>query len=124
MAIADKIDTSIPWRAGNARLVDLSGRLLGAHVAHAGLIVLWAGAITLFEVARFDPALPMYNQGLIVLPNLARLGLGVGSGGAIVDTYPYFVVGVIHLISSAVSSPVSSKGAPAPPAITESVSGA
>ena len=101
MAIADKIDTSIPWRAGNARLVDLSGRLLGAHVAHAGLIVLWAGAITLFEVARFDPALPMYNQGLIVLPNLARLGLGVGSGGAIVDTYPYFVVGVIHLISSA-----------------------
>lgn len=52
MAIADKIDTSIPWRAGNARLVDLSGRLLGAHVAHAGLIVLWAGAITLFEVAR------------------------------------------------------------------------
>ncbi|MEM9007519.1 MAG: chlorophyll a/b binding light-harvesting protein, partial [Cyanobacteria bacterium P01_F01_bin.86] len=97
----DSVDTSIPWRAGNARLVDLSGRLLGAHVAHAGLIVLWAGAITLFEISNFDPSLPMYEQGLIVLPNLARLGIGVGDGGVVVDTYPYFAIGVIHLISSA-----------------------
>ena len=101
MAIATDTSVKIPWRAGNARLVDLSGKLLGAHVAHAGLIVLWAGAITLFEVARFDPSLPMYEQGLILLPNLARLGIGVGEGGAVVDTYPYFAIGVIHLISSA-----------------------
>lgn len=32
-----------PWWSGNARLTDLSGRLLGAHVAHAGLIVLCVG---------------------------------------------------------------------------------
>ena len=89
----------IPWRAGNARLINLSGRLLGAHVAHAGLIVLWAGAITLSEVGRFDPSLSIADQGLIVIPNLARLGFGVTENG--IDTYPFFVVGVLHLISSA-----------------------
>ena len=102
MAVAtDNINLEIPFRAGNARLTNLSGRLLGAHVAHAGLIVLWAGAMTLFELNRFEPSRPMFEQGLILLPNLARLGIGVGAEGSIVDTYPYYVIGMIHLISSA-----------------------
>ena len=44
--------TGFAWWAGNARLINFSGKLLGAHVAHAGLMVFWCGAMTLFEVSH------------------------------------------------------------------------
>jgi photosystem II CP43 chlorophyll apoprotein len=34
-------DTGFAWWSGNARLINASGKLLGAHVAHAGLMVFW-----------------------------------------------------------------------------------
>jgi photosystem II CP43 chlorophyll apoprotein len=94
--------TGFAWWSGNARLINVSGKLLGAHVAHAGIMVFWTGAMTLFEVSHFIPEKPLYEQGLILIPHLATLGWGVGPGGEIVNTFPYFVVGVLHLISSAV----------------------
>jgi photosystem II CP43 chlorophyll apoprotein len=90
------------WLAGNARLIDLSGQLLGAHIAHAGLIMFWAGSVTLLELTRFVPDVPMSDQGLLLIPNLARLGWGIGADGAIANTYPYFVIAILHLIASAV----------------------
>jgi len=94
--------TGLAWWAGNARLINLSGKLLGAHVAHSRLIVFWAGAINLFEVSHFVVEKPIYEQGLILLPHLATLGYGVGPNGEIFDAMSYFVSGVLHLISSAV----------------------
>jgi photosystem II CP43 chlorophyll apoprotein len=38
------------WLVGNAQLVNFSGQLLGAHLAHAALIVFWAGITTVGEV--------------------------------------------------------------------------
>ena len=70
-------DSGYAWWADNARLILTSGSLLSAHVAHSGLIVLWCGAMTLFEVSHLSSDLPFYEQGCILLPHLASLGSSI-----------------------------------------------
>jgi photosystem II CP43 chlorophyll apoprotein len=100
-SIADN-NPRLAWLVGNAKLVDLSGQLLGAHIAHAGLIMFWAGTTAIAETLRFQPDLPFAEQQFILLPHLAALGWGVGAGGKIVDTDPYFAIGMLHLVAAAV----------------------
>lgn len=96
--------TDLAWWAENAQLINLSGKLLG--VAHAGLIVFWAGATNLFLVTHFVIERPMYEQRLI----------WVGSGGKVLYAFPYFVckvcswvlvVFIIHLHVSSVTITIS-----------------
>jgi hypothetical protein len=79
--------TGFAWWSGNARLINVSGKLLGAHVAHAGLMVFWAGAMVLFEVSHFVPEKPLYEQGFICIPHLATLGYGIGPGLSVPEPY-------------------------------------
>jgi photosystem II CP43 chlorophyll apoprotein len=92
----------LAWLVGNARLIDRSGQLLGAHIAHAGLIMFWAGITTVGETLRYQANLPFVDQGFILLPHLAALGWGLDSTGQVADMVPYFNIGMIHLIASAV----------------------
>jgi photosystem II CP43 chlorophyll apoprotein len=100
-SIADN-NPKLAWSIGNAKLVNFSGQLLGAHIAHAGLIMFWAGTTAIAEALRFRSDLPFTEQGFILLPHLATLGWGVGTDGKIIDTDPYFAIGMLHLAASAV----------------------
>lgn len=90
------------WWAGNSLVTNEAGTFISAHAAHAGLIMFWAGSFTIYELSRYDPAQPMGEQGLILLPNLARLGLGVGDGGVIAHAEPIIAIAAFHLVSAAV----------------------
>jgi len=91
------------WWSGNARF-KLSGKFVGAHVAHTSVIIFWSGSIAVFELSHFVEEKPLYEQGFILLAHLGTLGFSIGGGGEIRSVYSYFLIGVSHLFSSAVLS--------------------
>jgi photosystem II CP43 chlorophyll apoprotein len=50
--------TGFAWWSGNARLINVSGKLLGS-CSTRWLMVFWAGAMILFEVSHFVPEKPL-----------------------------------------------------------------
>jgi len=97
-----KSDVTYDWYAGNSGVVGRSGKFIAAHAAHAGLMMFWAGAFGLFELARYDAIIPLGAQELICLPHLAGLGIGGIENGVITETYGITVICTLHLIFSAV----------------------
>ena len=98
------VGSKYAWWSGNARFIELSGKFLGAHIAHAALIMLWAGSMTLFKLSHYVKEKPLYEQGFILLPHLSTLSFGIGPGGEVTDVYAFFTVAVLHLISAGVLS--------------------
>jgi len=101
MQTSSKNKVKYPWWAGNARFIHLSGTFLVAHIAHAAIVCFGVGALILWEIVRYSPTQPMYEQRLFFLPRLATQGWGVLNNQAI-DTQPYFRIAVVLIISSLV----------------------
>jgi len=95
-------DITYGWWAGNSRLTNSSGKFIAAHAAHTGLIAFAAGASTLWELARFDPSIPMGHQSSIFLAHLASIGIGFDETGSIWTGVNVASVAIVHLIGSLV----------------------
>ncbi|WP_320664761.1 chlorophyll a/b binding light-harvesting protein [Prochlorococcus sp. MIT 1223] len=94
-------DVTYGWWAGNAGVTYRSGKFIAAHAAHTGLIAFAAGAATLWELARFDPSMPMGHQSSLFLAHLASIGIGFDEAGAWTGA-GVVSIAVVHLIGSMV----------------------
>jgi len=92
-------DVTYGWWVGNSVVTNKSSRFIGSHVAHTGLIAFTAGANTLWELARYNPDIPMGHQGMVSIPHLASLGIGFDQAGAWTGQDVAFI-GIFHLICS------------------------
>jgi len=95
-------DVTYGWWAGNSRVTNRSGKFIAAHAAHTGLIAFAAGASTLWELARFDPSIPMGHQSSIFLSHLASMGVGFDDTGAVWTGANVSSIAIVHLIASLV----------------------
>ncbi|MEA5420492.1 photosystem II chlorophyll-binding protein CP47 [Spirulina sp. CCNP1310] len=83
----------LPWYRVHTVVLNDPGRLISVHLMHTALVAGWAGSMTLYELAIFDPSdpvlNPMWRQGMFVMPFLARLGVTSSWGGWNVTGEPY-----------------------------------
>ena len=55
---------AVPWFRVHVLVLNDPGRLLAVHMVHTGLVAGWAGSMSTFEAARYDPRFnPMWRQG-------------------------------------------------------------
>ena len=94
-------DITYGWWAGNAGVTNKSGKFIAAHIAHTGLIAFAAGGSTLWELARYNPEIPMGHQSSIFLAHLASIGIGFDEAGAWTGA-GVASIAVVHLVLSMV----------------------
>jgi chlorophyll a/b binding light-harvesting protein PcbB/chlorophyll a/b binding light-harvesting protein PcbF len=94
-------DVTYGWWAGNAGVTNKSGKFIAAHIAHTGLIAFAAGGSTLWELARYNPEIPMGHQSSIFLAHLASIGIGFDEAGAWTGA-GVASIAIVHLILSMV----------------------
>jgi len=94
-------DVTYGWWAGNAGVTNRSGKFIAAHAAHTGLIAFAAGASTIWELARFDPSIPMGHQSSVFLAHLASIGIGFDDAGVWTGV-GVLNIAIVHLILSMV----------------------
>ena len=94
-------DVTYGWWAGNAGVTNKSGKLIAAHIAHTGLIAFAAGGSTLWELARYNPEIPMGHQSSIFLAHLASIGIGFDEAGAWTGA-GVASIAIVHLVLSMV----------------------
>jgi chlorophyll a/b binding light-harvesting protein len=94
-------DVTYDWWAGNSVVTNRSGRFIASHVGHTGLICFAAGGSTLWELARFDPSLPMGHQSSLFLAHLASVGIGFDEAGVWTGA-GVAAIAIVHLVFSMV----------------------
>jgi len=94
-------DVTYGWWAGNAGVTNKSGKFIAAHIAHTGLIAFAAGGSTLWELARYNPEIPMGHQSSFFLAHLASIGIGFDEAGAWTGA-GVASIAIVHLVLSMV----------------------
>ncbi|CAN6459335.1 unnamed protein product [Victoria cruziana] len=75
----------LPWHHVHTVVLNDPSRLLSVHIMHTTLVSGWAGSMALYELAIFDPSdpilVPMWRQGMFVIPFMTRLEITNSWGG-------------------------------------------